>query len=39
MYMVQDRHPRGVLIGDPASKSNGSSIRDFEDDVYNDVLS
>jgi len=39
MQMNQDRHPRGVLIGEPVSKSNGSSIRDFEDGAYNDLLS
>jgi hypothetical protein len=32
MHLAQRRHPRGVLIGDPVSKSDGSSIKDFEDD-------
>jgi hypothetical protein len=31
--MTLRRHPRAVLIGDPVSKSDGCSIRDFEDDV------
>jgi hypothetical protein len=39
MYMSQRRHPRGVLIGEPVTKSDGSSIRDFEDDLYSKVLS
>jgi len=39
MHMAQGRHPRGDLIGDPVSKSDGSSIRDFEDDVYRKILS
>jgi hypothetical protein len=38
MHMVQDRHPRNVLIGGQSIKSNGSSFSDFEDDVYNDGM-
>ncbi len=34
MHMAQGRHPRGILIGDPVSKSDDSSVIDFEDDVY-----
>jgi hypothetical protein len=30
--MTLRRHPRGVLIGDPVSKSDGPLIRKFEDD-------
>ncbi len=39
MHSAQDRHPRGVLIRDPALKRNGSSMRDFEDDAYKELLS
>ena len=39
MHLAQGRHPRGVLIEDAVSKSDGSSIRDFEDDVYSKIMS
>ncbi len=47
MHLAQDRHPRGVLYqfnetgintGIQLLKYNGSSIRDFEDDAYKDLL-
>jgi hypothetical protein len=37
MHMTHGRHRRVVLIGDPVSKSDGSSVRDGEDDVYSNT--
>jgi hypothetical protein len=38
MHIDQGLRPRGVLIGDPVYKSDGSSIRDLDDDVYRKLL-
>ncbi len=35
MHLAQDRHPRGVLIGEPVSKAQWI----FDDDAYKELLS